>query len=93
MPTAILSVHNKTGLIEFAKGLADLGWTLLASGGTAKLLRENGISVTEVADYTKSPEILGGRVKTCIPPSMADSSLVRPSEDHRAASRSRLGLY
>ena len=40
MPIAILSVHNKTGLLEFAKGLADLGWVLLASGGTAKLLRE-----------------------------------------------------
>ena len=60
MPTAILSVYDKTGLLDFARGLADLGWTLLASGGTAKLLRENSISVTEVADYTKSPEILGG---------------------------------
>lgn len=67
MPTAILSVHDKTGLIEFAKGLADLGWTMLASGGTAKLLRENNIPVIEVADYTKSPEILGGRVKTLHP--------------------------
>jgi phosphoribosylaminoimidazolecarboxamide formyltransferase/IMP cyclohydrolase len=67
MPTAILSVHNKTGLIDFAKGLAVLGWTLLASGGTAKLLRENNINVTEVAEYTKSPEILGGRVKTLHP--------------------------
>ena len=44
MPTAILSVHDKTGLIEFAQALASLGWTLLASGGTAKLLRENGLS-------------------------------------------------
>src|SRR5512143_889030 len=67
MPTAILSVHTKTGLTEFAKGLADLGWMLLASGGTAKLLRDNNIPVTEVADYTKSPEILGGRVKTLHP--------------------------
>jgi phosphoribosylaminoimidazolecarboxamide formyltransferase/IMP cyclohydrolase len=53
MPTAILSVHNKTGLVDFAKGLAGLGWSLLASGGTAKLLRENGIEVTEVAKYTR----------------------------------------
>jgi hypothetical protein len=74
MPTAILSVHNKTGLLEFARGLVDLGWTLLASGGTAKLLRENRIAVIEVADYTGSPEILGGRVNT--PPSTADSSPV-----------------
>ena len=83
MPTAILSVHNKTGLIEFAKGLADLGWTLLASGGTAKLLRENGIPVTEVADYTGSPEILGGRVKT-LHPAIHGGLLARPTnEDHK----------
>ena len=67
MPKAILSVYDKTGLVDFATSLADLGWTLLASGGTAKLLRENGLSVTEVADYTQSPEILGGRVKTLHP--------------------------
>lgn len=82
MPTAILSVHNKSGLVEFAKGLADLGWTLLASGGTAKLLRENGISVKEVADYTGSPEILGGRVKT-LHPAIHGGLLARPTdEDH-----------
>lgn len=82
MPTAILSVYNKTGLIEFANGLADLGWRLLASGGTAKLLRENNISVTEVADYTKSPEILGGRVKT-LHPAIHGGLLARPTvEDH-----------
>jgi phosphoribosylaminoimidazolecarboxamide formyltransferase / IMP cyclohydrolase len=82
MPTAILSVHNKTGLIDFAKGLANLGWTLLASGGTAKLLRENNVSVIEVADYTKSPEILGGRVKT-LHPAIHGGLLARPTgEDH-----------
>jgi len=80
MPTAILSVHNKTGLIEFAKALADLSWTLLASGGTAKLLRDNNISVTEVADYTKSPEILGGRVKT-LHPAVHGGLLARPTQD------------
>src|SRR5512143_4210892 len=83
MPTAIFSVHNKTGLLDFAKGLADLGWTLLASGGTAKLLRENGLPVTEVADYTKSPEILGGRVKT-LHPAVHGGLLARPTEaDHQ----------
>lgn len=83
MPTAILSVHNKTGLVEFAQGLASLGWTLLASGGTAKLLRESGISVTEVADYTKSPEILGGRVKT-LHPAIHGGLLARPTDtDHQ----------
>lgn len=83
MPKAILSVHNKIGVVEFAKGLASLGWTLLASGGTAKLLRENNISVTEVADYTKSPEILGGRVKT-LHPAVHGGLLARPTEeDHK----------
>ncbi|MEK7327131.1 MAG: bifunctional phosphoribosylaminoimidazolecarboxamide formyltransferase/IMP cyclohydrolase, partial [Chloroflexota bacterium] len=67
MPKAILSVHDKTGLVEFARGLHSLGWTLIASGGTAKLLREAQIPVAEVAGYTGSPEILGGRVKTLHP--------------------------
>lgn len=67
MPRAILSVHDKTGLVEFARGLEAAGWKLTASGGTARLLRENGLQVTEVADYTGSPEILGGRVKTLHP--------------------------
>ena len=83
MPTAILSVHNKTGLVEFAKALTDLSWTLLASGGTAKLLRDNNIAVTEVADYTKSPEILGGRVKT-LHPAVHGGLLARPTDgDHQ----------
>ncbi len=67
MPRAILSVYDKTGLVEFARGLRARGWTLIASGGTAKMLRENQIPVTEVADYTQSPEILNGRVKTLHP--------------------------
>ncbi len=83
MPTAILSVHNKTGLVEFAQSLVSIGWDLLASGGTAKLLREKNIPVTEVADYTKSPEILGGRVKT-LHPAIHGGLLARPTdEDHQ----------
>lgn len=83
MTKAILSVHDKTGIVDLAKGLAALNWTLLASGGTAKLLRENGLSVTEVADYTQSPEILGGRVKT-LHPAIHGGLLARPTEaDHQ----------
>ncbi len=83
MPQAILSVHDKTGVVDFARGLAALKWTLLASGGTARLLRENGVTVTEVADYTKSPEILGGRVKT-LHPAVHGGLLARPTEeDHQ----------
>src|SRR5512143_3748350 len=83
MPTAILSVHDKTGIVEFARRLSSLGWTLLASGGTARLVRDHNISVTEVADYTHSPEILGGRVKT-LHPAIHGGLLARPTdEDHQ----------
>ncbi len=78
MPKAILSVHDKSGLLEFAQGLAALKWTLIASGGTARLLHENGLAVTEVADYTHSPEILGGRVKT-LHPAIHGGLLARPT--------------
>jgi phosphoribosylaminoimidazolecarboxamide formyltransferase/IMP cyclohydrolase len=83
MPRAILSVHDKTGLVDFARGLHDLGWTLIASGGTAKALRENNIPVSEVADYTGSPEILGGRVKT-LHPAIHGGLLARPTESDHA---------
>jgi phosphoribosylaminoimidazolecarboxamide formyltransferase/IMP cyclohydrolase len=83
MPTAILSVHNKTDIVDFANGLTAFGYKFLASGGTAKLLRDNNIPVTEVADYTKSPEILGGRVKT-LHPAIHGGLLARPTDaDHQ----------
>lgn len=67
MPQAILSVSDKTGIVSFASGLLSLGWTLIASGGTARTLRKANLNVTEVAEYTASPEILSGRVKTLHP--------------------------
>ena len=82
MPTAILSVHDKNGLVEFTRGLLDLGWTLLASGGTARLLREHQLTVTEVAEYSGSPEILGGRVKT-LHPAIHGGLLARPTGEDR----------
>ncbi|MCS6909025.1 MAG: bifunctional phosphoribosylaminoimidazolecarboxamide formyltransferase/IMP cyclohydrolase [Anaerolineales bacterium] len=83
MPKALLSVHDKTGLVDFARGLHTLGWQLIASGGTARLLREAGLSVTEVSDYTGSPEILGGRVKT-LHPAIHGGLLARAIESDRA---------
>ncbi len=65
--TALLSVSDKTGLVEFARGLTSFGVALLSTGGTAKLLRDSGISVTEVSDHTGFPEMLDGRVKTLHP--------------------------
>jgi len=64
---ALISVSDKAGVLEFARGLAGFGVTLLSTGGTAKLLREAGLTVTEVADYTGFPEMLDGRVKTLHP--------------------------
>jgi phosphoribosylaminoimidazolecarboxamide formyltransferase/IMP cyclohydrolase len=64
---ALISVFDKTGIVEFAKRLAALKIEILSTGGTAKLLRENGIAVRDVSDFTGWPEMLGGRVKTLHP--------------------------
>jgi len=64
---ALISVSDKTGVLEFARALASLNVRLLSTGGTARLLAENGLEVTEVADYTGFPEMLDGRVKTLHP--------------------------
>jgi phosphoribosylaminoimidazolecarboxamide formyltransferase/IMP cyclohydrolase len=64
---ALLSVSDKSGLVDFARGLAELGVELVASGGTAEALRGAGLSVVDVAELTGSPEMLGGRVKTLHP--------------------------
>ncbi|MFP8876387.1 MAG: bifunctional phosphoribosylaminoimidazolecarboxamide formyltransferase/IMP cyclohydrolase, partial [Myxococcota bacterium] len=61
---ALLSVSDKTGLVDFARALAHLEVELVASGGTARALREEGLTVIDVAELTGSPEMLGGRVKT-----------------------------
>ncbi|MGQ0442710.1 MAG: bifunctional phosphoribosylaminoimidazolecarboxamide formyltransferase/IMP cyclohydrolase [Methylophilaceae bacterium] len=64
---ALISVSDKTGIVEFAKRLTHFGVEILSTGGTAKLFRDNGIAVTEVSDYTGFPEMLDGRVKTLHP--------------------------
>ncbi len=64
---ALISVSDKTGVLDFARALSALGVNLLSTGGTAKLLADNGVVVTEVADYTGFPEMLDGRVKTLHP--------------------------
>ena len=80
---AILSVFDKSGLLPFAEGLVAQGWELIASGGTARLLREHGLAVTEVADMTGAPEILGGRVKT-LHPAVHGAILAQDIERDRA---------
>lgn len=64
---ALLSVSDKNGIVEFARGLSERGVKLLSTGGTAKLLAESGLVVTEVSDYTGFPEMMDGRVKTLHP--------------------------
>jgi phosphoribosylaminoimidazolecarboxamide formyltransferase/IMP cyclohydrolase len=64
---ALLSVYDKTGIVDLARGLADLGWELVSSGGTSAVLAKAGIDHIEVADLTGAPEMLGGRVKTLHP--------------------------
>lgn len=64
---AILAVYDKRGIVDFAKGLSDLGWDLVGTGGTARAIAEAGLSIVEVASYTGSAEMLGGRVKTLHP--------------------------
>ncbi|MDJ0735954.1 MAG: bifunctional phosphoribosylaminoimidazolecarboxamide formyltransferase/IMP cyclohydrolase [Nostocaceae cyanobacterium] len=65
---ALLSVSNKTGLVDLARSLVEeFGFDLISSGGTAKVIKDAGLPVTKVSDYTGSPEILGGRVKTLHP--------------------------
>ncbi|EJD07450.1 AICARFT/IMPCHase bienzyme [Fomitiporia mediterranea MF3/22] len=66
-PIALLSVYDKTGLLELAEGLQKAGVQLLGSGGTAKKIRDAGIPIKDVSDITKAPEMLGGRVKTLHP--------------------------
>src|SRR5262245_48477337 len=64
---ALLSTHDKTNLLEFARGLAAFGIDLISTGGTRKLLLEGGLSVREVSELTGFPEMLDGRVKTLHP--------------------------
>ena len=63
----LISVYNKEGIVDFARSLSEMGITILSSGGTAKLLSQNKIPVTEVSDYTGFPEMMEGRVKTLHP--------------------------
>lgn len=88
MPTirrALLSVTDKTGLIDFARGLAGLGCELISTGGTARALREAGLAVQDVSEVTGFPEILDGRVKTIHPVIAAGVLARRNDAGHRAA--------
>ncbi|MGL1296978.1 bifunctional phosphoribosylaminoimidazolecarboxamide formyltransferase/IMP cyclohydrolase [Vibrio parahaemolyticus] len=77
---ALISVSDKTGIVEFAQALAERGVDILSTGGTARLLAEQGIAVTEVSDYTGFPEMMDGRVKT-LHPKVHGGVLARRGQD------------
>ncbi len=81
---AVISVYDKSGLVEFARGLHDLGVDLISTGGTEALLREAGLPVRSVQEVTGFPEILGGRVKTLHPAIHAGILAVRDNPQHEA---------
>jgi phosphoribosylaminoimidazolecarboxamide formyltransferase/IMP cyclohydrolase len=82
---AILSVTDKTGLVDFARKLSNLGVELISTGGTAKLLRDSGITVKDISDLTGFPEMLDGRVKTLHPKVHGGILHRRENATHRAA--------
>ncbi|WP_375465531.1 bifunctional phosphoribosylaminoimidazolecarboxamide formyltransferase/IMP cyclohydrolase [uncultured Methylobacterium sp.] len=82
---ALLSVSDKTGLVAFARALADRGIDLVSTGGTHRVLTEAGLSVTEVADLTGFPEMMDGRVKTLHPAVHGGLLAVRDNPEHQAA--------
>ena len=82
---ALLSVSDKTGLVDFARGLSARGVELISTGGTAKALREAGLKVTDVAEITQSPEMMDGRVKTLHPKIHGGLLAVRGKDSHEQA--------
>src|SRR5438132_14387479 len=81
---ALLSVSDKEGLVEFARGLRDLGFELIGTDGTAKTLKEAGLPVTTVADYTGLREGLGGRARTPPPRPLAGTAAPRRARTEHA---------
>ncbi len=85
MPRALLSVSDKSGVVDFARGLAALGWELVSTGGTARALRAAGLTVADVSDVTGFPEMMDGRVKTLHPAVHGALLARRDVPDHMAA--------
>ena len=81
---ALISVSDKTGIVELAKGLASLGVEILSTGGTAKLLRQEGMKVRDVSDLTGFPEMLGHRVVTLHPKVHGGILALRDDPAHQA---------
>ncbi|MDG6223170.1 MAG: IMP cyclohydrolase [Candidatus Bathyarchaeota archaeon] len=83
MKLALISVHNKTGIVDFVKELNKLGFVIISTDGTLKILKENGIqNVKHISDVTDFPEILEGRIKTLHPKMLAGILAVRNNKKH-----------
>ncbi|MDR1663268.1 MAG: bifunctional phosphoribosylaminoimidazolecarboxamide formyltransferase/IMP cyclohydrolase [Endomicrobium sp.] len=82
MSTVLISVSDKTGIVKFARELKNLGWNIISSGGTAKILKENSIDCREISEITGFPEILNGRVKTLNPKIHGGILAIRNKNDH-----------
>ena len=79
---AIISVTDKTGVVDFARSLSEMGVQILSTGGTAKAMRQGGVAVTDISEYTGFPEMLDGRVKTLHPKVHGGLLGVRDNPDH-----------
>jgi phosphoribosylaminoimidazolecarboxamide formyltransferase / IMP cyclohydrolase len=91
MPSALLSVFDKTGIVEFAAGLHELGWRLISSGGTAKAIADAGIAVTDLAEITGVPAILSHRVVT-LHPKIHGALLADPTNPEHIADMAAYGI-
>lgn len=91
MKTALISVSDKTGVIDLAKRLTSMGWRILSTGGTSKALNENGVSTTDVSDVTGFPECMDGRVKT-LHPKIHGGLLARRSVEKHMQQAETLGI-
>ena len=81
---ALVSVSDKTGIVEFCKGLGEIGFEIISTGGTSKVLKENGIKTIDISDVTQFPEMLDGRVKTLHPKIHGGLLALRDNPEHTA---------
>jgi len=87
--TALISVFDKTGILEFAQFLTQEGVEIISTGGTARYLKENGISIKDVSALTAAPEMLDGRVKTLHPKVHGGILAIRNNKEHQATIKER----
>ncbi len=91
VPTALISVYDKTGIADLASSLAALGWRIVSSGGTARVIADAGVEVTDVADITGVPAILDHRVVT-LHPKVHGGLLADPTDENHLADMAEYGI-